>query len=75
MITKEQILNAYKNGRFKPILIYKDNKIRNGHFRYALFKKAGLESIPVTYDQAEQENSLSHDWYYEEVKNNRGQDP
>jgi len=63
-VTDKQILEAYYAGMFGPLLLYQDtNIIENGHFRYSLFKKAGLEKIPVTYDRSIQIKGKSHEWY------------
>ncbi len=71
-VTKEQILEAYRTGKFGPLLLYpKSNILENGHFRYSLFRKARLEKILVTYDRSKQVKGASHKWYSKMVLNDK----
>lgn len=71
-VTEEQILKAYNNGEFGPLLLYpKSNILENGHLRYSLFKKAGLEKVLVTYDRSKQVKGASHKWYNKAVLNDK----
>lgn len=72
LVTKKQILEAYNNGIFKPILLVEGSKLqRTGGLRYWLFKKAELEYVPVTYDIKEHGESNTHEWYYSAAKQNQ----
>ena len=45
--TMAELLKKGKN--LPPVILYKNNSLKDGHHRYAAYKLAGIEEIPFEY--------------------------
>jgi diaminopimelate epimerase len=50
MLRVETMAELLKNGKtLPPIVLYKNNLLKDGHHRYAAYKLAGINEVPFEY--------------------------